>query len=62
MIRPMLDILFESQTKPNLKFISQRILGFLVNLKNSTKKVNNDHKKSFKNEVVPKSGPGIVKY
>lgn len=35
----MLNILFEGQTKPNLKFISQRILGFLVNLKNATKKV-----------------------
>jgi hypothetical protein len=41
LIKPMLNILFESQTKPNLKFISQRILGFLVNLKNTTRRIQN---------------------
>lgn len=35
----MFEILFESQTKPSLKLISQRILDFLANIKNSTKKV-----------------------
>lgn len=35
----MLNILFESQKKPNLKSISQRILGFLVNFKQCLSKV-----------------------
>ncbi|CAF0972902.1 unnamed protein product [Brachionus calyciflorus] len=39
LIRPLLEILFESQTKPNLKLVSQRILGFLMNIKQTTKKI-----------------------
>jgi hypothetical protein len=41
-IKPLLNILFESEKKPNLKHISQRILGFLVNLKNTTKKLHDN--------------------
>lgn len=40
LIKPMLNILFESQKKPNLKSISQRILGFLVSFKNNLKLLN----------------------
>ncbi len=39
LITPLLNILFETQTKPNLKLISQRILNYMLNLKNTTKKV-----------------------
>ncbi|RNA12145.1 myb-binding 1A [Brachionus plicatilis] len=39
-IKPLLEILFESQTKPDLKLISQRILSFLVNIKQTCKKLN----------------------
>lgn len=39
LIKPMLNILFESQKKPNLKSISQRILGFLVSFKQNLKLV-----------------------
>ena len=35
-----MEILFESQTKPNLKLVSQRILGYLMNIKQTTKKIN----------------------
>lgn len=40
LIKPMFEVLFEMQTKPNLKFLSQRILDFLLNVKHSTKKIN----------------------
>ena len=45
----MLNILFESQKKPNLKSISQRILGFLVSFKQNLKLVRdfNIHKNLF---------------
>jgi lipopolysaccharide/colanic/teichoic acid biosynthesis glycosyltransferase len=36
-IQPMLNVLFESQNKSNLKTISQRILSFFINLKNIRK-------------------------
>ncbi len=39
LITPLLNILFETQTKPNMKLVSQRILNYMLNLKHTTKKV-----------------------